>query len=100
MYVEASRAHYEAQREAIDRAAGYDEERSIRHASDSCEGCIREERRGWVAIGELVPIGDRNCLTRCRCEIERRKSERRQRDERRRRGPATRRQRERELLGT
>jgi hypothetical protein len=97
MYVEAARAAYEREREAIEIAAGYDEERNIRHASDSCEGCIREERRGWVAIGALVPIGDRNCLTRCRCEIERRMSTPRRRS---RRGPSTTRQRERALIGT
>lgn len=74
MYIEAGRGTYEAQRLVIDRAAGYDQERNIRHASDSCEGCIRETARGWVGIGALVPIGDRNCLTRCRCEIERQMS--------------------------
>lgn len=74
MYAQASRGTFEDERLAQERAAGYDEERSIRHASDSCEGCIREAGRGWVPIGTLVHIGDRNCLTRCRCNIERRKS--------------------------
>jgi len=98
MYVEAARQGYENEREAVERAAGYAEEKSARHASDSCEGCVREEARGWVAIGELVPIGDRNCLTRCRCTIERRVSES-QTQPRARRGPATQRQRDRELVG-
>lgn len=102
MYVDNARVSYEAQRTAEDRAAGLDQERSIRHASDSCEGCIREERRGWVAVGEIVPIGDRNCLTRCRCSIERRRSTPEPEPPRKpsRRSPATRRQRERELIGT
>lgn len=97
MYVEAARGAYEREREAIERQVGYDQERSIRHASDSCEGCIREEARGWVAIGELVPIGDRNCLTRCRCTIERRQTEPKRQP---RRGPATQRSRDRQLIGT
>ena len=75
MYVEASRGSYEAQREVLERAAGYDEEISIRHASDSCNGCVGEAARGWVPIGHIVPIGDRDCLTRCQCTIERRISE-------------------------
>lgn len=98
MYVEAARGAYEREREAIETEAGFTEERSIRHASDSCEGCIREERRGWVAIGALVPIGDRNCLTRCQCTIERRMPEDRPRRSTRT-GPSTRRQRERQLAG-
>lgn len=99
MYVEAGRTGYENEREAIERAAGYAEERSVRHVSDSCEGCVREEARGWVAIGELVPIGDRNCLTRCRCTIERRVSESQSSPRAPRNQPATRRQRERALVG-
>lgn len=98
MYVESSRGAYEREREAQERLAGFDQERSIRHASDSCEGCIREERRGWVAIGELVPIGDRNCLTRCRCDIERRASEPKRRRSTNR--PTTSRQRARAISGT
>lgn len=76
MYVEAGRNTHEDQRLAIEKAQGFDQERSIRHVSDSCDGCIREAKRGWVGIGELVPIGERTCLTRCRCTIERRRSER------------------------
>jgi hypothetical protein len=94
MYVEAGRGGYESQREAIEREAGYLEEISIRHASDSCRGCVHEASRGWVAIGSLVGIGDRDCLTRCRCTIERRVSESRAHPPtRRRRGPTTSRQR-------
>lgn len=74
MYVEAARDTYEVEREAQDRAAGFDEERSIRHVSDSCDGCIREAGRGWVPIGMLVRIGHRDCLTHCRCTLERRRS--------------------------
>lgn len=74
MYAESARGAFERERLARERVAGYDEERSIRHASDSCPGCIREEERDWVPIGSLVHIGNRDCLTRCRCTIERRKS--------------------------
>lgn len=74
MYVRASRGAYERDRLLIEQDAGFDEERSIRHASDSCPLCVSEELRGWVPIGELVPIGERQCLTNCQCTIERRRS--------------------------
>lgn len=75
MYVDAGRNTHEKQREVLERTAGFDQERSIRHVSDSCATCISEAARGWVGIGQLVPIGQRICLTNCRCTIERRRSE-------------------------
>lgn len=42
-------------------------ERSIRHAQDSCNGCIREAARGWVPAGTLVPEGLRDCGNSCLC---------------------------------
>lgn len=99
MYVDAGRGSYEAQRESIEREAGFLEERSVRHVSDSCGGCVREAARGWVEIGTLVPIGERDCLTNCRCTIERRVSESEATPiRRRRRGPSTSRQRRTALL--
>jgi hypothetical protein len=73
LYVQAGRNTYHAveQREML--ARGMVEERNIRHAGDSCEGensCIGESARGWVPIGEMVPIGARICLSRCRCSVE------------------------------
>jgi hypothetical protein len=49
---------------------GYREEKNVLGISDSCTGCIAETHRGWVPIGSLVPVGSRQCLTRCRCIIE------------------------------
>lgn len=45
-------------------------ERSIRHAQDSCNGCIREAARGWVPAGTLVPVGLRDCGNSCKCTDE------------------------------
>jgi hypothetical protein len=74
MYIDAGRNTYEKQRTVLERAAGFDQERSIRHVSDSCATCVSEAARSWVAIGTLIPIGQRDCLTNCRCTIERRRS--------------------------
>ncbi|MGE0131930.1 MAG: hypothetical protein AB7U82_27920 [Blastocatellales bacterium] len=35
-----------------------------------CDGCLRETSRGKVGVGELIPVGERDCGTRCRCRIE------------------------------
>jgi hypothetical protein len=56
------------------RNAGYDQERSIldplaRHCSGA-GSCIGEASKGWQPIGTVIPIGQRQCLTRCRCNME------------------------------
>lgn len=42
---------------------------SVRHANDSCQGCIDQEDLGIVPIDDprIIPIGSRNCLRKCRC---------------------------------
>jgi hypothetical protein len=75
MYVDAGRRSFGKQQLVTERNAGYDEERSIRHSRDSCDGCVGEAARGWQPIGSLIPIGERDCLSRCLCTIERRQSD-------------------------
>lgn len=70
MYVQTARIQYERDRAAEAAALGYTRERSILHARDSCDGCIREAARGWVMLGELVPPGQRDCISRCQCTVE------------------------------
>ena len=53
---------------------GYDEERRIRHAQDSCPGCIEQEQKDWQPIGTLDAIGAEECMTNCKCEFEFRRS--------------------------
>ena len=39
-------------------------------AAEHCEGdgsCVEETAKGWVPIGQLIPIGARLCLTGCKC---------------------------------
>lgn len=52
------------------KARGMTEERSLITAADNCAGCLQEESRGWVPIGELVPVGSRECSHNCGCDIE------------------------------
>jgi hypothetical protein len=70
MYSEAGRNtfhHVERQEMEI---RGMTEERSVIHPADSCEDCIEQDEAGWQPIGEAVPIGERQCLTRCRCTMD------------------------------
>lgn len=67
-YIRAARkTYYEGQRRRL-RDTGFDQEKSVRTAAErSCRSCIAEEDRGWVNIGSLVPIGDRDCRRNCLC---------------------------------
>lgn len=81
MYGHAARRHFHAvQREQM-RVRGFDEERNVRTARESCAGasagrigCVDASRRGWVPIGDLPAVGARICLTQCLCFIEYRSS--------------------------
>lgn len=72
MYAEAGRVTYEAIRAREAKRRGFEEERNILHANESCRECIAETAKGWVTAGKLKPVGRRLCLTRCKCTIDRR----------------------------
>lgn len=62
---------YNNERRASARDAGLTEERSILHPTDrTCEACREQADRGWVPLGDLVPIGERTCLMNCRCSLD------------------------------
>lgn len=73
MYAQAPRGTYHAQERVGMREAGYTQERNVKAAGDSCQGCIDQTARGWVALGTLIQVGSRDCLSRCRCTIQYRK---------------------------
>lgn len=71
MYVEAALSEsYEGGRRDAAVLAGFAFERNILNPADHCEQCVEETAKGWVGIGELVPIGQRQCLTRCVCQMQ------------------------------
>lgn len=51
---------------------GYDMARRVLEVKDegNCDGCIEAAAEGWLPIDEVLPIGDAECMTRCRCSIE------------------------------
>ncbi len=46
---------------------GFTHERSQRSPVDNCPGCTEEEAKGWQPIGQMRPIGTRDCLRNCQC---------------------------------
>lgn len=69
MYVEAGRKTYHQVERATMAKAGFRWEQNMLHPADHCGGCLGETARGRVKIGRLVAIGQRQCLSRCRCTI-------------------------------
>lgn len=74
MYTDAGRQTYESAQRAEARLRGYDEERNVRHASDSCSGCLEATAAGWQPIGVISLPGTRDCRSNCKCRLEQRRS--------------------------
>jgi hypothetical protein len=51
------------------KAAGFRQERSVLGAAEHCSDCVAEANRGWVPIGSIKPIGQRQCGGNCKCRI-------------------------------
>lgn len=60
---------YKLDREAQE-AAGMTEERNRLHPAEHCADCVAMSKMGWVAIGTLIPIGDRECVGNDKCDME------------------------------
>jgi hypothetical protein len=67
LYTQSGRQTYHTVELRERQRQGFTEYRNIRAASDSCEGCMAATRAGWVPIGTLKPIGQRDCLSSCKC---------------------------------
>lgn len=61
--------YYKLDREAQE-AAGMTEERNLLHPAEHCAECLAMSDMGWVPIGMLVPIGDRECVGNDRCTMQ------------------------------
>ena len=69
MYAQSGRTLYHETERREMRRIGYDQERSVLSGAEHCPGCNTEAGRGWVALGALVPIGQRDCKSNDRCRI-------------------------------
>ena len=70
MYVDAGRQSYMQGARQAAKGAGLTQERNVLSNVEHCDGCVAETRREWVAIGRLIPLTQRDCLTNDRCDIE------------------------------
>ena len=69
-FMQAARTHFHEAQRAEMNGRGFDEERSIRHARDSCAGCLFWSSAGWQLIGTVALPGERDCRRNCRCTLE------------------------------
>lgn len=72
MYAQSGRVTLEQVRSRDLLNAGFTEVRSRLTPADHCAECVAEDAKGWQSVGEFTPLGARQCLTNCRCIVERR----------------------------
>jgi hypothetical protein len=71
LYAQSVWATYQQMRGALADQSGMDEERSVTDpAAASCAECDALEADDWVPLGTLPEVGERECLSNCRCGIE------------------------------
>lgn len=70
LYADAAVQSFEGMRRGNMVDAGFTKERNILGKADHCGECESETGRGWVGIGELIPVGNRTCLVNCRCRLD------------------------------
>lgn len=69
LYAEAARSTAREMERRMGAETGMEQERNQLGASDHCPGCLSATSRGWVTIGTLPAVGNRDCRSRCRCVI-------------------------------
>lgn len=69
LYTQASRGIYCSMVATQAQAQGKTEERNILGLAEHCAGCLDAAAKSWQPIGSLPPIGERDCLSNCRCRI-------------------------------
>lgn len=67
MYIESGRRTYYKTMDRELEVRGFDEERSILHPADHCDECVLQAALGWQPRGQMIPIGERTCLSSCHC---------------------------------
>lgn len=46
---------------------GFTKYKNVLHPADHCSDCVAQTEKGFVEIGELIPIGDRQCRSNDKC---------------------------------
>lgn len=69
LYADAAWATYQQGTRRAASRAGQQQELNILGDSQHCATCAAQTARGWVTIGTLIPIGQRECQVHCRCSL-------------------------------
>jgi hypothetical protein len=69
MYQDAGIGTYETFSVLYHANAGFDFEQSVLDptVTNHCNDCIKQAAMGWQPIGQMIPIGQRQCRTNDRC---------------------------------
>lgn len=70
LYSQASRGVHEKVKERGAKFSGLTQSQSVLAPADHCSQCLSEAKRGWVPIGENIPIGQRICGPNCHCSLQ------------------------------
>lgn len=73
-YAQAGRHTFHTIETQERQSNGFDEQRFILHAGDSCDECVALAARGWHPTGSTPEPGGRTCRRNCRCTKEYRNS--------------------------
>jgi len=71
------KTHHKLHRREMQKI-GYNQEQNVLGIAEHCAECVELTTRGddgWVPNGTLTPIGDRTCLSNCKCSIKYRRTE-------------------------
>ena len=74
LYGEQGRVTYYDHAKVSAKKDGFDEESSVLTPADHCDECVGEDKRGFVRLGDITPIGSRECLSNCKCFMKYRNS--------------------------
>lgn len=74
MYANAGYSTFIETERGRKRRVGFDEERNVINARESCTDCLGEAAKGWVEAGNISRIGSRSCRQNCRCDVQTRKA--------------------------
>lgn len=69
LYAEAARSTSREMERRMGVLAGMDMERNELGIADHCGDCLDATSAGWVPIGTLEAVGNRQCGRRCACAI-------------------------------
>jgi hypothetical protein len=70
LYAQSGRVTYHESLRNEMALRGYTLEKSVLASSDHCNECVEEAAKGFVPIGDIVLIGERQCRSNCRCHVE------------------------------